>query len=420
MRCVNIADARTVEKVLRTDQRFQMRPGLEAVNEIIDEISEDGESFKITSNNYDEWQPHRALVSPRLLRPKEVKKQFPLLNSVANDFMKRLNHLSEHDETVRNFEDELTFWSIESTSAFLFNHRLGFYDHPPDPIAVEFTEAAMKMLSSLTKILHSGPFHKYTRAGDTFKTSLLTMHKTYLAIYDRFGTSGEQAKTDIRQKQTFHQYLSSQGKTPHEIVWVISGLMAGGIETTSTTCLWLLYQLAQHQEIQERLYQELASSLGPDEEISADKIPLYLKAALKESQRIYPTASVVPRAFDKDIELHGYHIPAGVNVLIQNHLLSVNKDCHGEDAKKFEPERWMRDDVTEKKHKINPFSSLPFGHGVRMCLGKRVAESTIYTLVSKILLSYRLEYADEKEVKRSFIGGIMRPDTPIRLRFKRR
>ena len=195
--------------------------------------------------------------------------------------------------------------------------------------------------------------------------------------------------------------------------------MGGGIEATSTTCLWLLYQLAQHQDIQKRLYQELVSCLGSNEEVSADKIPSYLKAALKESQRINPVASLVPRVFDKDIELHGYHIPAGVNIFIQNHFLSVDKCCHGEDAKKFIPERWLRDVETGKKHEMNPFGSLPFGYGVRLCLGKRVAESIIYTLVSKILLKYRLEYAG-KEIKASLIGGIMKPNTQMQLQFTRR
>ena len=45
MRIVNIANAEAVEKVFPTDQKFQMRPGLEAVNKIIDEISEGGENF---------------------------------------------------------------------------------------------------------------------------------------------------------------------------------------------------------------------------------------------------------------------------------------------------------------------------------------------------------------------------------------
>lgn len=72
----------------------------------------------------------------------------------------------------------------------------------------------------------------------------------------------------------------------------------------------------------------------------------------------------------------------------------------------------MRDDAGAKRE-VNPFTMLPFGFGVRMCIGRRMAESLIYTLVSKILCKYRLEYAGETEVIRSLVGTFMGPDRPV-------
>ena len=56
---------------------------------------------------------------------------------------------------------------------------------------------------------------------------------------------------------------------------------------TSNTTLWWLYNLARFPEVQEKLYQDLESVLGNDEEVTPEhltKLP-YLKACLKESMR---------------------------------------------------------------------------------------------------------------------------------------
>ena len=103
---------------------------------------------------------------------------------------------------------------------------------------------------------------------------------------------------------------------------------------------------------------------------------------------MYPVAGyVVFRVFDRDLDVLGYDIPSGVNIIMHEHMMSLDKRYYGEDAKEFVPERWLRDELG-KRQELNTFVSLPFGYGVRMCIGRRIAVSMIYTLISKILLSY--------------------------------
>jgi cytochrome P450 len=124
---------------------------------------------------------------------------------------------------------------------------------------------------------------------------------------------------------------------------------------------------------------------------------------------------VVFRVFDRDLDVLGYDIPSGVNIIMHEHMMSLDKRYYGEDAKEFVPERWLRDELG-KRQELNTFVSLPFGYGVRMCIGRRIAVSMIYTLISKILLSYRLEYAVENEVNRC-LKPTMKPDRPILIKF---
>ena len=223
------------------------------------------------------------------------------------------------------------------------------------------------------------------------------------------------------RKQTFFEYLSAnENVTSKRLAMHVTGLMTGGVETTTTTCLWLLYELARNPKVQEKLHEELVSVLGSNGEVSKTNIQRlsYLKATFKESGRINPAGGfLIARVFDKDLDVLGYHIPAGVNIIIHEHLLSVDERYYGEDAKQFVPERWLRDGAGKKNTDLNAFTSLPFGFGVRMCLGRRLVEAMIYTLVSKLVLNFRLEYTGKTPVNKIFAGLAMKPGVPVLLKF---
>lgn len=63
-------------------------------------------------------------------------------------------------------------------------------------------------------------------------------------------------------------------------------------------------------------------------------------------------------------------------------------------AHEFLPERWLKNNASECQYKFHPYSSLPYGHGARMCLGRRFADLEIQVLlakVSKVMLGYNFE-----------------------------
>ena len=61
------------------------------------------------------------------------------------------------------------------------------------------------------------------------------------------------------------------------------------------------------------------------------------------------------------------------------------------EPEKYIPQRWLR----ETGDKINPYSFLPFGHGPRQCIGRRVAELEMYIYIIKLLQTFKLEHHGE-------------------------
>ena len=241
-RIVSISHVDAMTKVLRYEKNFQMRPGFEAVAEIVEE---NGGSLGLASNDYDIWYPDRSLLSPKMLRPKDVNERYSILNSVANDFVERVPLHMQPDGTIKNIEEELSFWTVESFAAFLFDQRLGFYNHPPDPKAVEFVDAARIMLDKTGKMLHGAPFYKYIKTPTyySFKKSLSAVNASGLEILNNVLVPKQDSEKNNRHKQSLFEYLSSNDSmnSPERMTLMLIGLMSAGIDSTSTTCLWLLY-----------------------------------------------------------------------------------------------------------------------------------------------------------------------------------
>uniref|UniRef100_A0A0C9QB12 Cyp301a1_3 protein n=4 Tax=Fopius arisanus TaxID=64838 RepID=A0A0C9QB12_9HYME len=168
-------------------------------------------------------------------------------------------------------------------------------------------------------------------------------------------------------------------------------LILVGIDTISMAVCSILYQLATRTEEQEKVYYELKQIL-PDPSIPLTtkhvEQAVYTKAFIREVFRVYSTVIGNGRTLQADAVICGYQIPKGVQVVFPT-LVTGNMEEWVKDAKSFKPERWLKEDVNDKLH---PFASLPYGHGARMCLGRRFADLEMQVLLAKLIRNYKLEY----------------------------
>jgi hypothetical protein len=63
-------------------------------------------------------------------------------------------------------------------------------------------------------------------------------------------------------------------------------------------------------------------------------------------------------------------------------IVTGNMEEHVNKAAEFLPERWLKSSG-DSQYRIHPFASLPYGHGARMCLGRRFADLEIQILLAK-------------------------------------
>ena len=82
--------------------------------------------------------------------------------------------------------------------------------------------------------------------------------------------------------------------------------------------------------------------------------------------------------------LHDFFCFLSQTTLFLSGEVSTTLEEHFPESHKFLPERWLRSSGDTGKHTIEPYTSLPFGHGPRSCIGRRIAETELQTVVTVV------------------------------------
>ncbi|MGH3938761.1 MAG: cytochrome P450 [Pseudonocardiaceae bacterium] len=151
-----------------------------------------------------------------------------------------------------------------------------------------------------------------------------------------------------------------------ELIDQLLTLLLAGHETTATALAWTFERLIRDPALLERTAQ--AAGNGDD---------AWLDAVCKESLRIRPVVYQIGRRLTEPVELAGYQLPAGT--LVAPYINLIQRDAtYYPDPEQFRPQRFLDQ---------RPDTSvwLPFGGGVRRCLGATFAQVEMRTVLREVL-----------------------------------
>jgi len=152
-------------------------------------------------------------------------------------------------------------------------------------------------------------------------------------------------------------------------------LLLAGHETTATALAWSLHELGRHPELRARARSAAAS--GDDD---------FLEAVLKESMRLHPVIPMVVRHLMKPVTLGGIDLPAGANIGPSILISHAREDNH-RDPDAFRPERFLDGEVATN-------TWIPFGGGVRRCIGAGFSLMEGVAVLREVLLRYDVTLPD--------------------------
>ena len=213
-------------------------------------------------------------------------------------------------------------------------------------------------------------------------------------IYDEIGerrSHPDASRNDILTLLMSARDETGEALTDAELRDELMTLLLAGHETTATALTWALYWIHKFPTVRKQLLKELQALDGPLDPSVLFRLP-YLNAVCCETLRIYPVGMLTfSRVTKSRVELMGSSLEPGTEVVGCIYLAHHREDVYP-DPDEFRPERFL-------ERRYSPFEYLPFGGGVRRCVGMAFAQFEMKLVISCILSGFELALADSRSVR---------------------
>jgi len=177
---------------------------------------------------------------------------------------------------------------------------------------------------------------------------------------------------------------------------VLTITSAAGAETTSAAMAWWMLAMVTYPDVQKRAQEELDSVIGRTRIPTFADLPHlpYIRAMVKEALRWRPMDPLgLPHLSTEDDWYNGMFIPKGSMMIANVWNLNRDPEIYGADAAHFNPARFLdtKGEVTSCAPETKEEGHVTYGFGRRVCVGKHVANNSLFIDFAMMLWACRIE-----------------------------
>ncbi|KAK0617794.1 benzoate 4-monooxygenase cytochrome P450 [Bombardia bombarda] len=324
------------------------------------------------------------------------------VDSVVDMFLAYLDNASQ-SRAPFDLDKYLTFTAFDVVGEMLFSKQFGFLREDRDVgsaiangIALNIYAATMGFFRWVHVVLVGNPVMT--------KLGLLPMGHLYdttvRALDERLDSR------DSRFDCVAH-WFKAIDKSPDQVklrdVYAIAtGAVGAGSDTVSGGLQAFVYYMIRHEDAWRRVRDEIlvAQKTGGCKDrvvkfADAQKL-VYLQACLKEALRMFgPVPMGLPRLAPKGgLTIGDRHFPEGTILSINPWVMHHSKEIWGEDARVFNPDRWLRG---EKEVMVLERYFMPWGQGYNSCPGQNIAKMEMSKIAATLVRDYDIHQVDGKQ-----------------------
>ncbi|XP_035692120.1 cytochrome P450 3A8-like [Branchiostoma floridae] len=357
----------------------------------------------------DDWKNVRSTISPAFSGGK-LKQMTEAMNSCADLLVGNIGNFGEKGESFDTKELTGAF-TTDVIARTAFGLEIDSQHNPEDPFVVYSKKAFnFNFLNPLIWLFFLFPsimkpilekFNYNFMANDVtdffynIVDQVMGMRKNEHGRVDFMQLMVNAHKDDDPDNDATQVPGTKKPLTKDDIVANSFLFFLAGYETTATTMAFTLYNLALHQEAQDKAREEINQVMEDRDLVDYEAVHNmpYLDMCINETLRMYSPAANNGRVAGEDVKLKWLTIPKNMLVLIP--ILGIHHDPERwPEPDKFIPERFTK----EEREKRDPFDWQPFGAGPRNCIGMRLALMEMKVGLARVLMKYRIVTGPDTDI----------------------
>jgi cytochrome P450 len=326
------------------------------------------------------WRKQRAMIDPAFSHMR-LAKAFPAMSAALGDFCDRLKEIGASGQPL-SLDLAMGQLTADIICRTVFSASLANETARDVFESFAFFERTVAHVEVM-RLIFGKPFEPIPQRDDVLAAcakirghigDLLDEHLKAGAAFD-----------DIAARVIEARDLDTDTKfTREELIDQLGVFFLAGHETTASGLTWALFIAAVQPSVAERIRQEVKDVCG-DEIISFEHVKrlTYTRNVFKETLRLYPPITFIPRVANEVTRIGDKKIKRGAMIMIspwaihRHQKLWPNPDV-------FDPDRFS----PQREKEIIPGSYLPFGNGPRVCVGAAFATTEATLILAHLIRDY--------------------------------
>ncbi|MCF8530974.1 MAG: cytochrome P450 [Candidatus Nanopelagicales bacterium] len=348
-----------------------------------------------------QWQRTRPMIQPAFHQAL-LHDLVPITESVTQSLAQQWGQLP--DGAVVDVDQFMLAGALDVVGKFLFGTDLTNNVH----VITEATLSALDVVIARARVPITPPGWVPTPANRKLRRSVSVLDAAVAQMLAHRSSGQESSPTMIDVLRTA---VDTEGRalTPEQIRDEIVTFIVAGHETVASALSWAWAILAADPHRADSLAAE-ANMAHEQGGIALEKLPL-TRAFFEEVLRMYPPAWLITRRAEHQDSIDGHAIPPGALIIISPALIHRHPEVWT-DAEKFMPDRFL--------HPYPRESFIPFGAGLRQCIGKDFAYIEGVLLLASLLRTFQIRYPEGGRIPEGEPLVTIRPRGGVKLLLTRR